>query len=149
MPQRSCCSNNAPTKLMRGDYVAVCMYQFLPLIPDKNKHVMSDQKYNHPHNTCLAFLPCGGVSNWRRSKELGYWSHVDLRATSAVVTDSTKRSVVTAIIRLVGHEIIILVRYEMGNSYKHTAHVFTSHKLGRCVFQTAMASFKQQTCCDI
>jgi len=26
--QRGCCLNNAPTKLMRGDYVAVCIYQF-------------------------------------------------------------------------------------------------------------------------
>jgi len=28
MLQRRCCLNNAPTKLMRGDYVAVCIYQF-------------------------------------------------------------------------------------------------------------------------
>jgi len=28
MLQRRCCLNNAPTKLMRGDYIAVCIYQF-------------------------------------------------------------------------------------------------------------------------
>jgi len=35
---------------MRGDYVAVCIYQFPPFIPDKNKHELSDQTYNCPHN---------------------------------------------------------------------------------------------------
>jgi len=28
MLQCGCCLNNAPTKRMRGDYVAVCVYQF-------------------------------------------------------------------------------------------------------------------------
>ncbi|KYG40091.1 hypothetical protein M433DRAFT_9288 [Acidomyces richmondensis BFW] len=48
--QRGCCLNNAPTKIMRGDYVAVCIYQFHLFISDKNKHEVSDQTYNCPHN---------------------------------------------------------------------------------------------------
>jgi len=28
MLQRICCLNNVPTELIRGDYVAVCIYQF-------------------------------------------------------------------------------------------------------------------------
>jgi len=51
MLQRHCCLNNAPTKLMRGDYVAVCIYQFPLFISDKNKHEVSDQTYNCPHNS--------------------------------------------------------------------------------------------------
>jgi len=42
--------NSAPTQLMRGDCAAVCIYQFPFLIPDKNKHVVSDQTYNCPQN---------------------------------------------------------------------------------------------------
>jgi len=49
MLQRRCCLNNAPTKLMGGDYVAVCIYQFPLFISDKNKHEVSDQTYNCPH----------------------------------------------------------------------------------------------------
>jgi len=50
MLQRHCCLNNAPTKLMRGGYVALCIYQFSLFISDKNKHEVSDQTYNCPHN---------------------------------------------------------------------------------------------------
>jgi len=49
--QRSCYLKNAPTKLMRGDYVAVCIYQFPFFISDKDKHEVSDQMYNWPHNS--------------------------------------------------------------------------------------------------
>jgi hypothetical protein len=51
MPQHDCCLNNARTKLVRGDYVAVCIYQFPLFISDKNKHEVSDQTYNCPHNS--------------------------------------------------------------------------------------------------
>jgi len=51
MLKRRCCLNNAPTKLMRGDYVAVYIYQFPLFISDKNKHEVSDQTYNCPHNS--------------------------------------------------------------------------------------------------
>jgi len=57
MLQRRCCLNNAPTKLMGGDYVAVCIYQFPLFISDINKHEVSDQTYNCPHNT----LPLGKI----------------------------------------------------------------------------------------
>ncbi|KYG39734.1 hypothetical protein M433DRAFT_230145 [Acidomyces richmondensis BFW] len=59
MLQRHCYLNNAvavrksaPTKLMRGDYVAVCVYQFPPFISDKNKHV-----YPTKRATALATVP--------------------------------------------------------------------------------------------
>jgi len=48
--QRRCCLNNAPTKLVRGDYETVCIYQFPLFIPDKNKHEVSDQTFNCRHN---------------------------------------------------------------------------------------------------
>jgi len=34
---------------MRGDYMAVCIYQFPLFISDKNKREVSDQTFNHPH----------------------------------------------------------------------------------------------------
>jgi len=46
MPQCSCSLNNAPTKLMRGDYAAVCIYQFPYFMPDKNKDLMLYEMYN-------------------------------------------------------------------------------------------------------
>ena len=38
------------TKLMRGHYMGGCIYQLPSLILHKNKHVVSDQTYNCPHN---------------------------------------------------------------------------------------------------
>jgi len=46
--------------------------------------------------------------------------------------------VVRAVVRLVGHLMLILVRYEKGKLIYTHCHVITSHKLGRCVVQTAM-----------
>jgi len=44
--------NSAPTKLMKGDYVAVCIHHCPSFIPDrKNKHVLSVQTYNWPPNS--------------------------------------------------------------------------------------------------
>jgi len=40
--QRSYYLNNAPTKLIRGDYIAVHIYQFPLFLPEKNKHKVSD-----------------------------------------------------------------------------------------------------------
>lgn len=54
MPQHSCCLNNAPIKHMRDDYVAACICQFFPFIPDTNKHEGSNQKYNSLHNTTIS-----------------------------------------------------------------------------------------------
>jgi len=34
--------------------VAVCIYQFPLFISDKNKHEVSDQTYNYPHNTIVS-----------------------------------------------------------------------------------------------
>lgn len=42
--------NGSLTKLMRGAYVELCIYQFPPFIPEKNKHVVSDRTYNCPHS---------------------------------------------------------------------------------------------------
>jgi len=50
MLRHTCCLNSAPTKRVRGDYVAVCIYQFPLFIPDKNKHVVSGQTCNWPYN---------------------------------------------------------------------------------------------------
>jgi len=46
MPYTSYVLNSAPTKFMRGDQVATCIYQFPTFIPDKKKHVVFDQAYN-------------------------------------------------------------------------------------------------------
>jgi len=43
---------------------------------------------------------------------------------------------------------LILVRYEKGKLIYTHCHVITSHKLGRCVVQTATALFKQQWRCS-
>jgi len=48
-----------------GDYAAVCIYQYPLFILDKNKHEVSDQTYNCPHNTKLE-----GVEISRESKVL-------------------------------------------------------------------------------
>jgi len=66
MPYMPAVLNSARIKLMRGDYVAVCKYQFLLFIPDKNKHVVSDQTYNSPHNTKYLRLICGVLNQCRR-----------------------------------------------------------------------------------
>ncbi|KYG48395.1 hypothetical protein M433DRAFT_421038 [Acidomyces richmondensis BFW] len=50
MPQCCCCVNSTHTKLMIGDYVAACIYQFTPSIPLINRHVMSDKTYKCPQN---------------------------------------------------------------------------------------------------
>lgn len=48
--------NSTFTKLMSGYYVAVCIYQFPLLIPDKNKYMGSDQTYYCPHNSYINSL---------------------------------------------------------------------------------------------
>jgi len=53
MPQHACRLYSAPTMRMRGNYVAVYIYQFPLFIPDKNKHVVSDQMFNYPHSKYL------------------------------------------------------------------------------------------------
>lgn len=58
MLQRNCCLNNASTKLMRGDYVAACIYQFPPFRPEKSKHVVSEQTHKCPHNTVRPLRKC-------------------------------------------------------------------------------------------
>jgi len=55
--------------------------------------------------------------------------------------------VVRAVVRLVGHLMLILVRYEKGKLIYTHCHVITSHKLGRCVVQTATTLLKQQPRC--
>jgi len=42
-------------------------------------------------------------------------------------------------VRLVGHLILVLVRYEKGKLIYTHCRVLTPHELGRCVVQTAMA----------
>jgi len=60
MPQRHFGLDNAPTKLMRGYYVAVCIYQLPPFIPDKNKHVVPGQTYKLPSQQfCIPSSQCG------------------------------------------------------------------------------------------
>jgi len=54
VPQRSCCLNNAPTKHMRDDYLAACICQFFPFIPDTYKHEVSGQTYKCPHKTTIS-----------------------------------------------------------------------------------------------
>jgi len=47
-------------------------------------------------------------------------------------------SVVRAVVRLVGHLMLVRVRYEQGKVIYTHCDVITSHKLGRCVVQTAI-----------
>jgi len=56
MPHTPAVLKIASTKLMRADYVEVFIYQFSPFIPDKNKHVVSDQTYNCPRNRDISIL---------------------------------------------------------------------------------------------
>jgi len=48
-------------------------------------------------------------------------------------------SVVRAVVPLVGHLMLMLVRYEREKLIYTCCHVITSHDIGRCVIQTAMA----------
>lgn len=46
-------------------------------------------------------------------------------------------SAVRAVVRLIGHHLLILVRYEGGKLIYTHCHMMASHALGRCVVQTA------------
>jgi len=53
MPHTPAVFYSAPTKLVRGDDMAMCIYRFPVVIPDSIKHVMPDQTYNCPHNSSI------------------------------------------------------------------------------------------------
>lgn len=58
-------------------------------------------------------------------------------------------TVVRAAIRLIEHHMLVLVKYERVKLMYTHPHVITSHKLGRSVFQTAIAFFEQRLRCCI
>lgn len=71
--------NSAPTKPMRGHDEAVCTYQFPPFMPDKNKHVGSDQTYSCLHNNFihLRYLVAVDLIKERSTQFVARWRRTE------------------------------------------------------------------------
>jgi len=86
-------------------------------------------------------IPTSGAGETRdiRTENGGSWAVGGGSTNIACVSNFVR-----AVVRLVGHHMLIFVSYERGKVVYTHCPVITSHKLGRCVLQTATASFKQQ-----